>query len=639
MAKNSILIRSKLKKAQKFSNENKLHEAKNIYEGIYVNNKGNTSIALELAIIYRRLSEFEKASNVCETILQISPNYAMAHHVYGSAKQCLGDSKNAILEYKKAIHFDPKLTESYYFLGNLYREIGLLEESANYLNKAINLKPDFYEALNNYAAAQLELHHPIEARKALNAAMKIDATTKQILCNISGLHLLENNTDEALSYALKVYAIDSVFFDCLKLLGDIYYKKAKYDDSLEFYHKANNIRNDLSVIGSIGEILERRGQFDEAFNIIKPWIDYEGSNPKILLTYSALSRKFNTQKSAISAIQKLLSLSSSTLDAQSEINLHSELGKQYDALEEFDNAFFHYKKANLLDRKYNEEMPDLLEKKVLDNINAGDISKWRELYTEKFWNNLPKSESTSDRPIFVVGMFRSGTTLVEQILSSHPDVFGAGELQDINKLSADLCEQKLHDKSVLGLINVTQEKLNAAAEKYLETLQNKSIDHKRVVDKMPSNFFHIGLINLLFPNAYIINMIRDPRDVCLSMYFQRFGSQMTFSTSLEELADYYLSYKHIMQYWKNALDVSILDVVYESLVSEPENEIRKIITFCDLEWNDSCLSFHNNKRDVNTPSYDQVRKPMYNKSIGRWKNYEKHIGPLVDGLYGNFNVV
>ena len=507
---------------------------------------------------------------------------------------------------------------------------GQYEAAAESLEQAVKLNPQFYEALNNLAAALIELHRPIDAQKALTAAMKINPESVQLLNNLAGYYLFENNPIEALNYANKALLIDPDFVDTLKTLGRIHYKEANYDQSLQYYRQAHAISNDIEIIGAIAEILERRSEFDEAFELIKPLVDIGHTNPAILLTYSALSRKYNTQHVAVAAIET--KLTTDALDTRSKINLHSELGKQYDALKEYDSAFNHYKQANLLDRQYNKQMLHLVEIKEADNSSLTHIKAWQEKYGADYWNALPQSGNTSNRPIFVVGMFRSGTTLAEQILSSHPQVHGAGELRDINQLSYEIGKNKVHDKSPAVLATVTAEQLAQAAKKYLNTLDKHSAEAKCVVDKMPSNFSHIGLITKLFPNAHIIHMIRDPRDVCLSMYFQRFGAQMTFSTDLEELADYHLAYQAIMKYWREVLDTPILDVVYEDLVDNQETVTRKMIEYCGLDWDDRCLNFQDNKRDINTPSYDQVRKPMYKKSVARWKNYESHLQPLVQRL-------
>ena len=632
MAKSNILIKSKLKKANALVNEGKLTEARTLYLQLYKTNRTNPEVGLSLAVIHRKTGDFEEAELISRQVLANVPDNAYAHHIYGSALQCLGQMEQAISEYKKAIKLDPLLIEAHYFLGNIYQLTDERELAAESYKVAVKLNPNFFEALNNLGAVLIELHQPIEAKQILDRALKIDPDSNQLLCNITDFYLLAGeNPEQAFYYANKAYNADPNFVDALKSMGKYYYQKPDYDQALEFYRKAYDISPDNSTTGLIAQILERRGEFDEANELITPLIKSGNTDFQTLMTFSALSRKFNNQRMAIGAIEE--KIKTTKFDKPSLLNLHSELGKQYDALKEYDNAFNNYQIANQLDREFNEEVVALNEIRDMNNTNREDIDGWFENYPADFWRKLPCSNNDSKRPIFVIGMFRSGTTLCEQIFSSHPDVAGAGELRDINQLSYKVGKSKLHDRSPASLKNISQKALIDSANSYLQTLDECSADTKHVVDKMPSNFYHVGLISRMFPNAHIVHMIRDPRDVCLSMYFQRFSSQMTFSTDLTELADYHLAYQRIMQYWHQALDIKILDVVYEELMEDQEAMTRKMLDFCDLDWNDSCLNFHQNKRDVNTPSYDQVRKPLYKKSVARWKNYEKHLGPLIDRLY------
>ncbi len=630
MAKNNILVRSKLKKAQALFSQGNFPEAKKLYAQIYSRNKNMHGIGLELAVLHRKLGEFNDTEAICRNILKIVPKNALAHHILGSALQCLGQMDAAIEEYKLAIQLDNKLVEAHYFLGNIYQLTASPELAATSFQTAVQLNPDFFEALNNLAAILVELHRPVEAKKVLDKALKIDPDSNRLLCNLANYYMLENDSENAMQVASRVNKADPDFVDALKILGKLYYKKPDYDNALKFYRKAYKLSQDDELIGSIAEILERRGEFEEANKLISPLIEAGRTDYTILLTYSALSRKFKNQREAINAIET--KINNSHFDKPSLINLHSELGKQYDSLNEYNNAFKNYQQANLIERELNKEIEVLNEDRDLDNTKLKDIDKWFDDYPADFWRKLPGSNNESKRPVFVIGMFRSGTTLCEQILASHPDVVGAGELFDIGRLSYSLGNSISHDKSPLSLVNVTQEQLSNAANSYLKTLDSRSTDAKRIVDKMPANFFHVGLISRLFPNAHIIHMIRDPRDVCLSMYFQRFGAQMTFSTDLVELANYHLAYQRIMQYWQQVLDIKIHNVVYEDLMDNQEAMTREMLAFCGLEWSENCMNFHQSKRDINTPSYDQVRKPLYKKSVARWKSYQQQIQPLIQSL-------
>jgi hypothetical protein len=229
-------------------------------------------------------------------------------------------------------------------------------------------------------------------------------------------------------------------------------------------------------------------------------------------------------------------------------------------------------------------------------------------------------------------MPRSGTSLVEQILSTHPDVYGAGELGDINRLVASLPGGKL------GNQDIGKAELDRCATDYLEIIDQLDSQAARVVDKMPQNFMNLAYIELFFPNCKIIHCKRDPLDTCLSCYFQCFTAGVSFSFDLEDLGFYYKTYLAMMAHWKQALTLPIHDVIYEDLVANPEKEIRKLLKACDLPWNDKCLEFNKNTRNVLTASYNQVRQPMYKSSIGRWKHYEHHIQTLIAYLR-NENIV
>jgi hypothetical protein len=257
------------------------------------------------------------------------------------------------------------------------------------------------------------------------------------------------------------------------------------------------------------------------------------------------------------------------------------------------------------------------------------------IYSPEFMARMPRASIRSERPVFIVGMVRSGTSLVEQILASHPAVYGAGELPDIIQTVLSL-------HTVLGteqhypqcLSKLTQEKTDWLAQQYLGHLASLSPDAARVIDKMPGNFMHLGFIELLFPGARIIHCMRDPLDTCLSAYFQDFSRTHQYSYDLSNLGAFYREYLRVMQHWREVLKLPMLEVRYEELVANQEAVTRRMVEFCGLEWDERCMQFHKAKRYVATASYDQVRQPLYNKSAGRWKHYERFLEPLRKGLRG-----
>jgi hypothetical protein len=250
-----------------------------------------------------------------------------------------------------------------------------------------------------------------------------------------------------------------------------------------------------------------------------------------------------------------------------------------------------------------------------------------------FFIKSPKSKCTAERPVFIVGMPRSGTTLTEQILASHPDVYGAGEIMVmpsiIKNLSSYIRNSGPYPDSLTKLNSQILDELAADYLKETSKLNQKAI---RFTDKTLVNYLYLGLISLMFPNAHIIHCMRDPRDTCMSIYFQNFDESHYYATSLENLGHYYTEYKKLMAHWKSMLNVKYMEVQYEDLVSNQERVSRDLIDFIGLEWDDRVLRFYDSKRSVVTASYDQVRQKIYTKSTQRWKNYEQHIGPLIKSL-------
>lgn len=255
----------------------------------------------------------------------------------------------------------------------------------------------------------------------------------------------------------------------------------------------------------------------------------------------------------------------------------------------------------------------------------GLIGQMIETFDRAYFQRVGSFGLDTELPIFIVGMPRSGTTLIEQIVASHPLVFGAGELKHIGRIAANLKSQtgEPYPRCVSRL---DRETVCQIARQHIECLHELGGDAVRVVDKMPLNYNHLGLIASLFPQARVIHSRRDPLDTCVSCL-----RQYAIPSSLEEIAVCYRQYEKLMDHWRQVLPLSMLEVQYEDLVTDSESVMRRLIEFCGLEWNDRCLDFHNSDRAVQTPSKLQVRQPMYASSVGRWKRYEKQLRARIQG--------
>jgi hypothetical protein len=307
------------------------------------------------------------------------------------------------------------------------------------------------------------------------------------------------------------------------------------------------------------------------------------------------------------------------------MGVHFALGKAYDDIGDHQKAFDHYSTGARLKRAtldYNEK--DVFQ--FFDDIKT--------TFSADYIKNPPYKGLPSILPIFIIGMPRSGSTLAEQIISSHPEVYGAGEIKTLSQVLGQL-RQKFPNLPKFPQMAVAMKPghYSAVAEGYLGIVSNMSETASRVTDKLLTNYYFAGLIHTLFPNAKIIHTMRNPVDTCLSAYTKLFKDDMPHSYDLGEIGRYYRKYEEVMDHWRAVLPEGVMmDIQYEELVADVENKARGLIEFCGLEWNDACLAFHESSRPVKTASVSQVRKPLYNTSVERWRRYGERLTPLIDAL-------
>ena len=306
-----------------------------------------------------------------------------------------------------------------------------------------------------------------------------------------------------------------------------------------------------------------------------------------------------------------------------ESSLRYAASELLDKLGRYDEAFAQATGANVLRRPPYDPA---IHQQTFDRLIA--------YFTRERITALPRAEHRSQKPVFIVGMPRSGTSLVEQILASHPSIHGAGELDFINRVFAgtlSMLSATANDYPAC-LDRLTVDIANGMAEIYLRPLIALDPGAERITDKLPLNFLHLGLIALLLPDAHVIHCRRDPLDTCLSCYMTEFALANDFKYDLTHAGLFYRLYERLMEHWKSVLDIPILDVDYEQMIAEPEVQSRRLIEFVGLPWDEQCLRFHESKRAVITASTQQVREPIYNSSVQRWRHYEKFLGPLKTAL-------
>ena len=373
------------------------------------------------------------------------------------------------------------------------------------------------------------------------------------------------------------------------------------------------VQNDLAqALASLGnhEDSERRFRaLTESFLFFtKPWLNI------------AIGKKFTQSDPDLKA---MLSISKqAALPSDQKMHLNFALGKAFDDVKQFDRAFSFYRKGN---QQYREQI----------NFDAGSVKHYFDLIKDAFTAEKSKrlcSLGSADRkPIFILGMPRSGTTLLEQVLCAHPEIGTAGELRDLARIARTF-SMTASQPWPACISELEQKDISQMASDYLESLERQNSKDAFVIDKMPQNFLHTGLAAALFPNAILIHCVRDPLDTCLSSYFQIFPGGIDFAYDLEDLGHYYRCYQNLMDYWRKILGSRLVDLRYEELVSDPRKALHPILEKLDLPWSDACLSHQESIQRVDTLSLYQVRQPLNKGSTQRWRNYEKHLSPLTRTL-------
>jgi len=533
--------------------------------------------------------DWSEAQRLYRKVAKASPRHAPTFQRLGLIALHQGRPEDAVREFRRSLSIEPADPVCLNNLGNVLRESGKYRGSVAAYSKALGFKPDYPNALYNLAGT-LELlgEHSQAAdtyRRLLNL-MPDDAEA----WNALGLSLLENGREAEAKRALK---------EALRCKP-----------------------NDASLLSELGVVHQFEGNLEEAGRLYLASI---AADPGFARAYENLvrSRRMTSEDLALTeAIGKIAN--DESRDDESRLIACFALGKIYDDWGNHDQAFESYARGNALKRK-------------TVNFNAAEHSAWVDRvvhqYDENFFSVHSGQGDPSTRPVFVIGMIRSGTSLVEQILASHSQVHGAGELLEITKLATNLpaalgtsleypdCIQKLS----AAVIDET-------AGKYLGYLTERNGRAFRVVDKLPTNFLHLGLIATLLPNARIIHCRREPLDVCLSIFFQRFAQGHFYAYDFNDIAAYYAEYERLMAHWKKVLPVQVLDIRYETLLDDFEGQSRRMVNYCELDWEEACLAFHHSKRPVRTASSWQVRQPLYRTAMARWKKFEPHLEQLKTAL-------
>ncbi len=679
-----------LARAEQLLRSGNCAKAKKLLLGVLARTPPDAAAMHAFGIACHRQGDSAAAVEWFQRAVDVRPNVAVYLFHLAEALRALERYEDAVTAYQRALALDPRNADAYYGLGNALFELHRFADAADRYRQALHLNPGDAEALNNLGNALQELGDVDGAGASYRRALEFHPHFADALLNLGSLLAKVGQTVEATSCYRQALAVDPCNADALLLLSDALRKQDRPSEAVLTYQQVlGTVPTSVKAYIGLGLALLEIRHFDEAAAAFEAVGRLDADNvaamnglarsllflnrpddalavlaraqriaPEVAEVY--LNRGIGLQvrgdfaaarealeraialKPDLEEAHQLLSLNErhtgdcceterlerllrdDRLEKDQQISLKYALAKRYDDLGRFDDAFRHLADAN---RLCDAELG------ASSSAHIDHVDRLISVFTADLLRQQTLIDQPSEIPIFIVGMPRSGTTLVEQILASHPLVFGAGEvgyMQDIARnLTAEAAPPARYPDCVPLL---SAEQLHNASASYLERLTQRAGAALRVTDKLPGNYLRLGLIALLFPRARIIHCRRDPLDTGLSCFFQNFGRNQPLFADLRKLGTVYRQYERLMAHWWKVLHIRTLDVRYEDLVANQVRESGRLIEFCGLPWDDRCLAFHRTQRAVNTASFWQVRQPIYTSSIGRWRHYERYLTPLKEAL-------
>jgi tetratricopeptide (TPR) repeat protein len=570
-----------------------------------------------LGIVLQEVLKLDESRLCLERALALEPDNAQTLNNLGNTLKRLGLAAEAEKRWTAALALRPDYAEAYSNLSNLLLDQGQYDRAEAFARRAIELSPRFADAHINLAAASTARHAHDGALGVLDALLAFAPAHPRALA-ARALALKElDRLDEALDAAKRAALAAPESPEPHNALGQVNQAMGAFEPALAAYERAAALPGtaQMDAIANLGGLHMEFGRKAEALAAMEAAAKSFPDAPGVLFSQTDL-KTFEPGDPLIGRMQALLSREGLTLSDR--VTLQFGLGKAFLDIGDSAEAFRHYDEGNRLKRKSFPYDAD---------ANERWTASVAEVFSRALLSERTNAGARSSLPVFVVGMPRSGTTLIEQILASHPMVFGAGELRTLHGLSEGIAG---FPASVASLSDA---ELKVIGEAYLARVGLLAAGKRHVVDKMPSNFQLCGLIRLVLPEAKIIHSRRDPVDTCLSCYTKLFAGEQAFTYDQTELGRFHRSYSALMAHWRSVLPAShFLEVDYEQVVDDLTGEARRMLDFLKLPWDERVLKFHETERPVRTASVNQVREPIYRTSAGRWRKHAAQLGPLLAAL-------
>ena len=578
---------------------------------------------INLGNMLRDCKQLNEAVTSFRHALKIKHNYAEAHNNLGATLKDLGQLDNAAASYRNALKIKPDFIEAHYNLGNVLQELKQFERAATSYRCVLKKKPDFAEAHFQLGNVLQNLNQLDDTVTHYRHALELKPDYAEAYCNLGNAYRRMSQIDNAIANYCQALKIKPDFAEAHYNLGATLRDLRQFENAVASYRLALKIKPDhIEALTHLGSVLMELGKNDEAEKVLNKAIELAPGEVEPLTT-ALLFISYPQNDPRFIQLETLYAKRTS-FSHEEQIRLNFAMGKAMENIGQYDRSFNAYQEGNQLHLQ-NHPFDDVKEALLFEKIG--------QLFTNDLFNKFAAEAKTlpdiqNDRnPIFIVGMPRSGTTLIEQILASHPALFGSGELTTLGEVAK---------KAELLILNSTDQKntliaLRQLGHDYLEQVWQQAPEARYITDKMPSNYLYLGLIHLMLPHAKIIHTQRDPLDTCFSCYALRFTFEHEYSYDLKMLGKHFLRYQKLMEHWHNVLPPgSILDINYENNIANPEQEGKRLLNYLELPWDAACLKFHETERTISTASVTQVRKPLYSTSIARWKRFKKHLHPLLE---------
>jgi tetratricopeptide (TPR) repeat protein len=570
-----------------------------------------------LGIILQEALKLDESRSSLERALALEPNDAQTINNLANTFKRLGLAAEAEKRWLAALELRPDYAEAYSNLANLYNDQGEFDRAESMALRAIELSPRLTDAYINLAGIETARHRPTDALRALDALLDFAPAHPRALAS-KALTLKDlDRLAEAMEWAQRAAVVAPEAPESHNAIGQVFQAMGEFEPALAAYERAALLPGpaQMDAIANRGSLFMEFGRQAQARQSMEAAAQAFPNSPGILLGQTEL-RRFEVDDPLIAKMHALLAREGISLVDRA--TLHFGLGKILLDIGDSAQAFHHYDEGNRLKRSTFDYDPDRND-------------RWVAGIAEAFSADLLAAKAGqgahSDLPVFVVGMPRSGTTLVEQIIASHPIAHGAGELKTMHALIDPI------ENFPASVADLTGGQMQALGQSYLDYIGPLAPGSARSADKMPSNFLYCGFIRLILPDARIVHSRRDPVDTCLSCYTKLFAGEQSFTYNQRELGQYYRSYQAIMAHWRASLPAShFLEVDYEAMVEDAEGQTRRLLDFLDLPWDEACLRFHETQRPVRTASVNQVRQPIYSTSVGRWRKHATQLQPLLEAL-------